>query len=68
MKATSKNQLIKIVTEKLGFEVVEVRYFPQYRNTMFQCWDIELVYQGTEYLIEGNTVQELLDNILEELM
>lgn len=68
MNVSSKAQLVNAVETKLGFKVVETRYFPQYRNTTMPCWDIEVEYAGTVYFVEGDTVQELYDNIIEELL
>lgn len=64
----NRNQLINKIEKTLGFKVVELRYFSQYRNCETPCWDIELDFQGEKYQVEANTITELYENIIEELM
>ncbi|MGI4991008.1 hypothetical protein ACRXCV_00120 (plasmid) [Halobacteriovorax sp. GFR7] len=66
-KVNSKAQL-KTAIEQLGFDFVSAIYYPHCRNTMFKCWDLKVAYQGTEYYLEANTVQELLDEVKAQLL
>ena len=64
----SKAQLITAIEEKLGFNFVSGAYYPQYKNTMTKCWTVNIAYQGTQYEIEGDTVNEVYENIQKELL
>lgn len=64
----NRNELIKKVEKELGFKVVGLEYYPQYRNCETKCWDIKVSYQSQEYKLEANTINELLEVIVEELM
>lgn len=68
MKITSKALLAKALT-KIGFELTDANYYPNYRNcSNVDCWTVRVECNGTEYVIEGDTVQEVYDNVLTELM
>ncbi|AUR88757.1 hypothetical protein NVP2117O_79 [Vibrio phage 2.117.O._10N.261.45.E9] len=63
----SKAQLTKAI-EKQGFKFEDAMYYPEYRNTPTLCWSVWVSCNGTEYMIEGDTVNEVYENLLEELM
>lgn len=64
-----RKALIKKVEQEFGLTVVELRYFPQYRNVETKCWDIEISFEGQVYdLIEADTLPELLAEIEYQLM
>ena len=65
---SSKAQL-KTALKQRGFDLTDATYYPQFRNcSNVDCWSIYVECLGTEYFIEADTVQGLLEKVEADLM
>lgn len=67
-QVSTKAQLKKALSQR-GFTLTDAMYYPNYRNVSnVDCWTIHVECLGNEYVIEADTVQELLLKVESDLM